>query len=136
MDKVYEIKKSYLAMLIMIRDADHNYSEWEEQFIENIATRLSISKADMDLVYRNPKANITQLPETYAQRIEFFYNLLFLMGIDNNVNRQEIEMCRQIGFKLCFNPLLMEDLIQIIVDNLGRKVPVNDVIKAVLKYQN
>ncbi|MBN1117927.1 MAG: TerB family tellurite resistance protein [Bacteroidales bacterium] len=136
MDKAYEIKKTYLAMLILIENADGKIDEWEERYIDTIADKLEINCTDKFEIKKNPVASVTQLPDTYEQRIEFFYNLLFMMGIDNDITEEEKELCRKVGFKLCFNPMLMEDLITIMSESLGKKVPADQVINAVIKYQN
>ena len=45
-------------------------------------------------------------------------------------------MCKQLGFRLCLNPPLMDDLIDIMVENLNKKIPEDIMIKAVKKYLN
>jgi hypothetical protein len=122
MDKAFEIKKTYLANLIQIGKADGNTDEWEERYIDSIALRLSIPDADMANIKVSPQKFVTTLPDTLAQRIEFFYNLLFMMGINNEITDDEKELCKQIGFKLCFNPMLMDDMINIVSDNLGKNI--------------
>lgn len=131
-----EIKKTYLAMLIAIAKSDGDFNIWEEKYIDTIALKLSVNESEKDLIKDNPGKYMNALPDNYSQRIEFFYNLLFMMGIDNKVTREEKELCKQIGFKLCFNPMLMDDLLTIIIDNLGKDIPVEQVINAVIKYQN
>lgn len=123
-------------MLFKIGMADGSLNQWEEHYIFKIAERLNISTEKLNSILKDPDIHIKTLPETYAQRLEFFYNLLFMMGIDNKVTPEEKELCKKIGFKLCFNPMLMNDLISIIIENLGKNVPVDDVISAVIKYQN
>lgn len=123
-------------MLYKIGVADGMLDQWEDQYIHKIAEKLSITQETLASIFDKPDDYINALPETYAQRLEFYYNLLFMMGIDNKVTEEEKTLCKEIGFKLCFNPMLMDDLIQIITVNLGKSVPVNDVINAILKYQN
>ena len=123
-------------MLYKIGIADGTLNQWEEHYIYKIAERLNIPVGELNSIIKDPDRHIETLPETYAQRLEFFYNLLFMMGIDNKVTPEEKELCKKIGFKLCFNPMLMDDLINIIIENLGKNVPVNDIINAVIKYQN
>ncbi len=132
----HEIKLTYLAFLTKIAFADGVFNEWEDKYINAIATKLGISNEEKYSIQADPSQKMVHLPETLAQRIEFFYNLLFLMGIDNDITVEEKEMCKKIGFNLCFNPLLMDDLIEIMVENLGKDVPVDQVIQAIIKYQN
>lgn len=136
MDKAFEIKRTYLAVLMEIGKCDGNVDDWEQQYITTIANRLNIPQTEVEKIKTNPQRFITTFPDTIGQRIEFFYNLLFMMGINNNITPEEKELCKQIGFKLCFNPMLMDDMITIVCNNLGRDVPVDDIINAVIKYQN
>lgn len=132
----HEIKLTYLAILHEIAYADGVFNEQEDRYISVIADRLGISSEEKYAIQAEPGKYRIRLPETLAQRIEFFYNMLFMMGIDNDVKKEEKELCKKIGFKLCFNPMLMDDMINIIVQSLGKKVPVDKVIQAVIKYQN
>ncbi|MBN2487054.1 MAG: hypothetical protein JXB34_13855 [Bacteroidales bacterium] len=136
MDKSLEIKTTYVAILMLIGNADGKTDEWEERYIDTIASRLNIESSLLSAIKTTPHNYIGLLPDTLAQRIEFFYNLLFMMGINNEITQEEKELCKKIGFRLCFNPMLMDDLIVIVSKNLGRDVPVNDVVNAVIKYQN
>lgn len=131
-----EIKQTYIAMLYKVSIADGKIHEFEDSYIRRIAERLSVNNEDLANIMEKPNTHITKLPETYPQRIEFFYNLLFMMGIDNEITKSEKELCKEIGFKLCFNPMLMEDLINIMIEHLGKNIPSNEVVNAVLKYQN
>lgn len=132
----HEIKLTYLSFLTKIAFADGVLNEWEDKYIDNIASRLGISDEEKYSIQADPSKYEVRLPDTLAQRVEFFYNLLFMMGIDNDITKDEKELCKKIGFNLCFNPMLMDDLIEIMVENLGKKVPVDQVIQAVIKYQN
>lgn len=136
MSKSDDIKITYLAMLARIGCVDGNLDDIEEGYIDRIAERLNISASVAKLVKESPLHFCKQLPDTYGQRIEFFYNLLFMMGINNEISESEKSLVKQIGFNLCFNPMLMDDLINIITSYLGKDVPVDEVIQAVIKYQN
>ncbi len=123
-------------MLSQIGKADGHLVSREEDYISRIAERLNIPLEEKQKIMDNPSQYVVQLPETYSQRLEFFYNLLFMMGIDDNISEEEEELCREIGFRLCFNPMLMDDLIKIMIKNVGKKIPVEEVVQAVVKYQN
>ena len=58
------------------------------------------------------------------------------MGIDGEISREEKELCKQLGFRLCLNTLLIDDLIAIMVEHLNKKIPEDLMIKAVTKYMN
>ena len=132
----HEVKLTYLAMLFELSYTDGRLDLPEDQFIDRISERLRIPYSEKVAVMENPSGYITKLPDTYAQRIEFLYNLLFMMGIDDKVTEEELALVKRVGFKLCFNPMLLNDLTHIMIDNLGKNVPVDAVVQAVVKYQN
>ena len=136
MELNHKSKTTYLGMLIKISLADGKWDKKEEHFFNYIAQKHGIPKNERMAILKFPDNYINELPNSYYQRIEFFYNLLFMMGIDNEITEKEKAICKEIGFKLCFNPSLMDDMIEIVTANLGKKVPVNDILKAVIKYQN
>lgn len=123
-------------MLVQIGYADGKLSEWEDKYINTLSDRLGISAEEKVRIMEDPQKYTIKVPESYAQRLEFFYNLLFMMGIDNSISKEEEELCKQIGLKMCLNPMLMDDLIKIIAENIVKNVPADQVIQTVLKYQN
>lgn len=127
---------TYLAILLLMSKADGEIDLWEEKFIDDTARKLGIDEAEKDMIKSNPQKYCDYLPNCLNERLSMFYNLLVLMGIDGTIDENEKEMCRAIGFRLCFNPMLMEDMIQIMIEHIGKKVPVEQVVEAVIKYQN
>ncbi len=130
------IKKSYLLMLIKIEEADKKIDINEEAFIEYIAGKLGLTENDINEIRRNPGKFEFKLPDNVDDRLRIFYSLLYMMGIDGEIQEQEKEMCRKLGFRLCINPVLMDDLIDIMVRNLNKRIPEDQMLKAVKKYLN
>jgi uncharacterized tellurite resistance protein B-like protein len=130
------IKKSYLLMLIKIEEADKRIDINEEAFIEYIAGRLGLTENDIKEIRQNPGKFEFKLPDNVEDRLRIFYSLLYMMGIDGEIQEQEKEMCRKLGFRLCINPVLMDDLIDIMVRNLNKRIPEDEMLKAVKKYLN
>jgi uncharacterized tellurite resistance protein B-like protein len=130
------IKKSYLLMLIKIEEADKRIDINEEAFIEYIAGKLGLTENDIKEIRQNPRKFEFKLPDNVNDRLRIFYNLLYMMGIDGEIEEEEKEMCRKLGFRLCINPVLMDDLIDIMVRNLNKRIPEDEMLKAVKKYLN
>jgi uncharacterized tellurite resistance protein B-like protein len=131
-----DIKKSYLLMLIKVEEADKKIDINEEAFIMYIAGRLGLTKKDIDDIRHNPGKFEFKLPDNMDDRLRIFYSLLYMMGIDGEIREQEKEMCKKLGFRLCINPVLMDDLIDIMVRNLNKRIPEDEMLKAVKKYLN
>jgi len=130
------IKKSYLLMLIKIEEADKKIDVNEEAFISFIAGKLGLTDEDIKDIRQNPGKFEFKLPDNIGDRLRIFYSLLYMMGIDGEIDKSEKEMCRKLGFRLCINPILMDDLIDIMVDNLNKRIPEDQMLEAVKKYLN
>ncbi len=130
------LKKSYLLMLIRLSDADRCVDQNEARFIRDMAKKLGLSDNDVENIHNHPGEFPFTLPDNMLDRMRQLYHLLFLMGIDGSITREEREICRELGFRLCLNPPLTDDLINIIVDHLNRKIPEDEMLNAVKKYLN
>ncbi len=134
--KHIQTKKSYLLMLIRMSEADNTVQPDEEAFILAVTRSLGLTVDDLENVKKHPDSFPFTLPATMEERIKEFYNLLILMGIDGVISPEEKELCRQLGFRLLLNPPLINDLIDLIVDNINRKIPEDQMLRAVFKYMN
>ncbi len=130
------VRKSYLLMLIKLSDADHKIDLKEARFISDLAKKLGLAENDIENIHNHPEEFRFTLPDNMLDRMRQFYHLLFLMGIDGEITIEEKEMCRQLGFRLCLNPPLMDDLIQIMTDNLNKRLPEGEMLEMVKKYLN
>lgn len=123
-------------MLIRMSEADNTVQPDEEAFILGITQKLGLTADDLEFVKKNPDSFPFTLPKTMEERIMEFYNLLVLMSIDGVVTPEEKELCRQLGFRLLLNPPLINDLIDLMIDNINKKIPEDQMLQAVLKYLN
>ena len=130
------VRKSYLLMLIKLSDADHRIDPNEARFIKDVAKKLGLSENDINNIHNHPETFRFTLPDNMLDRMRQFYHLLFLMGIDGEITTEEREMCRRLGFRLCLNPPLMDDLINIMIDNLNKCIPEGEMLDMVKKYLN
>ena len=131
-----EQKKSYLHLLIQISKADNKIHQNEARFIDDMARRLGISEeVTHELLDLNKNVDLS-LPKDVTERMRMFYHMLFLIGIDGEITEDEKEICKELGFRLCLNPPLMDDLIDIMVENLNKNVPEDKMVEAVIKYMN
>ena len=123
-------------MLIKLSNADHKIDANEARFIRDVAKKLGLSEKDVINIDKHPEKLHFALPDTLLERMQQFYHLLFLMGIDGEITHEEREMCRELGFRLCLNPSLMDDLINLMIDNLSQRIPEGEMLEAVKKYLN
>ena len=123
-------------MLIKLSNADHRIDANEARFISDVAKKLGLTENDVLNINNHPEQLHFTLPDNMLDRMRQLYHLLFLMGIDGNISKEEREMCRELGFRLSLNPPLTDDLINIMVDHLNGKIPEDEMVNAVKKYLN
>lgn len=123
-------------MIIKLSDADHRIDQNEARFIHDLASKLGLTEEDVTNIHDHPEELRFTLPDNMLERMQQFYHLLFLMGIDGKITTEEREMCRKLGFRLCLNPSLMDDLINLMIDNLSKRIPEGEMLNAVKKYLN
>ncbi len=130
----YNQKLSLLHNLLTLTRADHVESESEVDFIYQIGKKLNIEKSDIDGLI--DKEVDFYPPKAEHQRIVLFYTFLLVMKIDGKLSKNEIEVCREIGFKLGLNPFAIHNLLDQLMSNPKKKIPAVDVIKFFKLYHN
>lgn len=123
-------------MLIKLSNADHKVDKNEARFINDMAKKLGLTENDVENIHDHPDEFLFTLPDNMLERMRQFYHLLFLMGIDGEITIEEREICRQLGFRLCLNPPLMDDLINLMIDNLNKRIPDGEMLEVIKKYMN
>ena len=115
----YNQKLSLLHNLLKLTRADHFESDCEVDFIYQIGAKLNVLKKDIDGLLS--KKIEFQPPKEEHQRIVLFYTFLLVMKIDGKLSKEEIFVCREIGFKLGLNPFAVQNLLEQITDNPKKK---------------
>ena len=131
-----EASMSYLALLIKMAQSDNEEHESETMYIEHVATQMGLNDEDIKEVRQNLSEYKLIIPSDEHDRLVIFYHLLFLMKIDNKVVEEEMDLCRDLGFQLGLNPLLTDDLINLMAEYANKELPENRMLEEVRKYMN
>jgi hypothetical protein len=59
-----------------------------------------------------------------------------MMRIDGKITEGEKKLCKRMGFRLGINPLLVDELIEIMVKHLNDRVPEEEMLRSIKKYLN
>ena len=117
--------------------ADNAYKSNEDQLLREIAERMQIDLEDVASMDESDQENARlHIPKSEMERMTIFYQLLFMMRIDGNVSQGEKKLCQRMGFRLGINPLLVEELIDIMVKHLNDRVPEEEMLRSIKKYLN
>ena len=131
-----EKRKSHILNLVRLAQADGKWHENEKRFIADVAKRIGLTEAEhADLIF-NPENIEFVIAETEPERVTMLYDMLFMMKMDGGVSKEEEELCMEIGFRLGFNPLMVQEMIDVMKTYEYKQVPDDSLINILKKYFN
>ena len=131
-----EIKLSLIRTLVRLSMVDGEVQGSELLFILDVGTSYGITeKVVRNLIYEDKTTSI-KVPQTEVERMTVLYYLLFLMKIDGKILPQEENLLYHFGFKLGFNESLVRELLIVVKQHLGKKIPPEELIEKIKKYLN
>lgn len=134
-DKHYNSKASLIFMLIKISQADGDENSRELSFIKEVANRLGLSDKNVHEI-KNSKDFELDLPRGEQERLYMFFHALQLVEIDKKILSEEIDLLKKIGFKLGINPHLVNDLVSLYIEYLGKDIDSELLSEVISKYLN
>ncbi len=129
-------KESYLATLLMMAEADDRDHESEWKFMVHVAVLLGLTEQDLVRIDQHPENLSFEFPKGEQERMNLLYHLLFLMKIDGRVGPKEKALCHELGTRLGFNYLMVDELIEVMTKHEGKAVPNSLLLDIIKKYMN
>jgi len=129
-------KQTHILTLLMLAESDDKDHVNEIRFINNVARRIGLSELDVEEIDQHPERLTFSLPHSEQDRMTMLFDLLFLMKIDGVVAEEEKEMVLEIGVRLGFRILMVEEFISTISKYVGEEVPPNALLDIIRKYMN
>ena len=141
MEKLFENfskneKKTLVSMLIKLSEADGQYHNNEIALIKDTGKKMGLSQDEILAVKKNPNDFKFVLPDNMKERMQMFYYLLFMIRVDGRITLTEKEMIRKIGFFLCLNTDLMNEMLDVLEKYENQRIPDNLMAEKVKKYLN
>ncbi|RLD24899.1 MAG: hypothetical protein DRI71_01225 [Bacteroidetes bacterium] len=136
MAETLDQKQTHILTLLMLAEADDKDHVNEIRFINNVAGRIGLSVSDVHEIDKHPERLNFSLPESEADRMTVLFDLLFLMKIDGEVAEEEKELVRELGVRLGFRILMIEEFIQTMAKYVGKEVPPSALLDIIRKYMN
>ncbi len=130
-----EVKEAIIKLLIKLSKADNEINGKELVYLLDIGNLYGFSPKKIRSLLHQDITDIVP-PSTERDRMTILYYLLFLMKIDGKIAPQEENMIFHYGFILGFNESLIREMITVIKDHLGKKLPPDELISKVKKYLN
>ncbi len=128
--------KEILAYLFHVAASDDNWHPREEDYLEYVTNELGLIPAEVEEVKANYKTYPFDPPREEYPRMITFYYILFMIRSDQVITDEEVQKAKLIGFKLGFNELMTDDLIQVMIDYAQKQLPSNIMIEKVKPYLN
>ncbi len=127
MDQLYDEKISHLNDLINLSKIDGNEALNEVNFINSVADRLGVSRADLKrLREKNSDVEFTPSRDMY-QRMMQYHRLIILMGIDRIITQEEKDLCIDLGVKMNLKREAIEEIIDKALDTPRHVISVDEI---------
>ncbi|MGI9543536.1 MAG: hypothetical protein ACR2MX_09770 [Cyclobacteriaceae bacterium] len=131
-----DLKRSHIAVLLMLAEADDRDHLNEDRFINYVASKLGLSESDVVEIDRHPENWVFEFPKSEKDRMNILYHMLFLMKIDGAVANEEKTLCHELGLRLGFNQMMVNELIIVMDRYAGRTIPEDTLLNIIKKYMN
>ena len=131
-----KIKESYIAVLLMLAEADDKDHVNEDRFIKHVAVRLGLDEKDVERIDKHPESLSFEFPRDEQARMNLLYHLLFLMKIDGTVGPKEKKLCHELGLRLGFQYHMVNELIEVMAQFEGKIIPEHTLLNIIRKYMN
>jgi len=128
--------KNILHYLCRLAEVDKNIDPKEELFLKDAGLHLGLEDHEIDEVIWSEHNEDFSIPPSELDRLRILYYTLFLMNIDKNIAQSEILFIQKTGFKLGFSELLTQDLINVMINHVGKELPPDALKEQIIKYLN
>ena len=96
--------KGHFSAIVRVAMADGVIVEAEKSFLDKLASKLDISKAEYEEILENPLKYPINPPYLYTQRLERLYDLGRMVHIDHQLGDSQDFLLRKFALALGFTP--------------------------------
>jgi uncharacterized tellurite resistance protein B-like protein len=112
------VTKKQLSILIHLAEADKHFAMAEREMIFRLAKNKNFSEEEVNALIRKPEPIDTLDALSNEQKLNYLYDCLDLIHVDNKVFESELTFCKSIATKLGFK----KNVIDFLVDNFDKKL--------------
>lgn len=124
-----------IRVLRSLSVADGALTHSELELIRKIGDYYGLSSDEIDdeLIADEP---LIAVPVDENARIKILYYMLYLIKADQKIDPEEIELIHHFGLKLGFRENMLDSLIDISKDNIGKGLPIEKMLDTIRQYLN
>jgi len=131
-----DIAKTRFSDLLFIAKSDGKVTKNEYHLLLDIAKIIGLSEDEALDMINGENHFQSAKPTSYHDRMQHLFQLLFIMKIDGDIDRKEIEAVKNIALYLGLNLNLTDDLIDVLRKHKNQLIPEKEMIEQVKKYLN
>jgi len=136
MDQNYKEKLSHINDLLQLSMIDGDESHMEMNFINSVADRLGIERADVEDIKSGKSKIKFSTPKFESETIEQFHRLILLMGIDKMIYKEEINFCFELGVRMGLNYNAIMEVFNKSLRNPAHIIQKDEIEAIFRKYSN
>jgi len=92
-----EPKTSLILALIKMAQVDGHVNHFEQMNITMLSNTLGVDHSMVALLKKDLDSFKMTPPETYEQKVEYFWRILTMMKMDMHAHDKEIKLCKELG---------------------------------------
>lgn len=118
-----KIKLAHLKRLLAVAVADGVIQESEKRTLSLIMVREGLTSSDFERCLKKPESIKMIAPDTIAQKQIYLRDMVHLMMVDGDIDKNEMLVCKLTAVELGYRPEIIDkiiiDIIEDIKKNLG-----------------
>ena len=123
--------KSHMKNLIEMAAVDGNFEEVEMKLLSKLATKNGISESQLQDIRKNSAGIEFEIPKDKKEKFHQLYDLVHMMSVDNNVHRDEQNLCTLFAIKFGYQRTHINDLLDAVRLNIKNGQSQDETMKRV-----
>lgn len=114
--------KGHFSAIVRVALADGAMHPEEQAFLDKLAVRLEISKAEYEEILNEPLKYPVNPPYLYVQRLERLYDLTRMVHVDDHLEDKQELILRKLGIALGFTPSNINHIVAKALSLVDKKI--------------
>lgn len=117
---VIDAKTSLILALIKMARVDDHVNHFEQMNITMLTNALGVDHSMISLLKNDLDSFQISPPETYEEKVEYFWRILTMMKMDMQAHDKEISLCLELGISLGLPKHEVVALTEYMADHLNK----------------
>ena len=113
---------SHIKNLVALAASDGEIDKNEIDLILNIGAKIGLSHKELWRIIERPDSISFRAPNSFREKIQQLYDMVFVMMIDGKIHENEIALCKLTAIKLGFQHQIIDEMVLQIIDMIAKKL--------------